>query len=193
MRLECVQNGQSFKNRLKIAVGRVALGEVPDLVRIVLYRPRFWGRPMGLFSDSVLRKPSEWTVGERELFAAYVSGKNSCRFCFDAHTAVTERAFGHPVVDLVMADVGTAPISEPARAILPFVEKLTLEPENVGPADIEALRAAGLSDEAILDAIYVCAAFAIYNRVVFALGVEPMNPRQLQGISLMLLKVGYDF
>ena len=36
----------------------------------------------------MLRGPSDWTVGERELIAAFVSNLNQCRFCTTSHGAV---------------------------------------------------------------------------------------------------------
>ena len=64
----------------------------------------------------------------------------------------------------------TAPVSEPLRATLGFLEKLTLRPNDVRPADVAPLRVAGLSDEAIEDAINVGALFNIYDRLADALG-----------------------
>jgi len=54
--------------------------------------------------------------------------------------------------------------------MLGFLEKLTLQPNDVSPADVAPLRAAGLSDAAIEDAINVCALFNIYDRLADALG-----------------------
>ena len=49
--------------------------------------------------------------------------------------------------------------------MLGFLEKLTLQPEELGPADAEAVRAAGVSDEAIVDAIHVAALFNMIVRL----------------------------
>ena len=55
-------------------------------------------------------------------------------------------------VAAVLNDWRTAPIDAKLRAMLGFLEKLTLTPAEVGPADVAPLRAAGLSDAAIEDA-----------------------------------------
>jgi hypothetical protein len=45
-----------------------------------MYRPEFFGRPCCDFAQMVMRGPSEWTVGERELFGAFTSKLNRCAF-----------------------------------------------------------------------------------------------------------------
>ena len=56
------------------------------------------------------------------------------------------------------------------RATLGFLEKLTLEPEQVTRADADAVRAAGVSDEALIDAIHICALFSMIVRLADSLG-----------------------
>ncbi len=72
----------------------------------------------------------------------------------------------------MLADWRTAPIAPALRATLGLLETLTLTPEAVGPADIVAVCAAGVSERAVLDAIYICAAFNLIDRVADALGFE---------------------
>lgn len=75
--------------------------------------------------------------------------------------------------------------------MLAFLEKLTLKPREVEPADVAPLRAAGLSDEAIADAIHVCANFNLINRVSDALGFERTGPESLSRYAGFLLQRGY--
>lgn len=70
----------------------------------------------------------------------------------------------------MLEDWRSAPIDAKLRTQLDFLEKLTLRPDEVRPRDIEPLRAAGLSDHAIEDAIQVCALFNIYDRMADSLG-----------------------
>jgi hypothetical protein len=66
--------------RLK-KLDEVLKGEpVTDVVRTVSYRSDLFGRPFIEGLQESLRGLSEWTVGERELFAAFVSSKNHCRY-----------------------------------------------------------------------------------------------------------------
>ena len=53
---------------------------------------------------------------------------------------------------------------------LGFLEKLTLAPDEVTGADADAVRAAGVSDEALVDAIHICALFSMIVRLADSLG-----------------------
>lgn len=53
---------------------------VPDVFRTLLYRPAIHSETMGALIQEMMRGPSVWTVGERELMAAYASKVNECEF-----------------------------------------------------------------------------------------------------------------
>lgn len=109
------------------------------------------------------------------------------------HGAVASAALGDgELIERVLADYRTAPIPERLRAVLGLIEKLTLEPASVGPDDVAPLRAMGLSDPAIEDALQICAVFQVINRVSDALGFEHLTPRELATGAGVLLKTGYD-
>ena len=52
----------------------------PDVVKTLLYRPELFGKAANALFQRALRGPSDWSVGERELMAAYVSRLNQCVF-----------------------------------------------------------------------------------------------------------------
>ena len=95
------------------------------------------------------------------------------------------------MVEAVLADYRAAPISEKLRAMLAFLETLTLRPDEIGPDDATPLRAAGLSDEEIEDAIHVCALFNVINRVADSLGFELADANGYKVSARMLLTKGY--
>ena len=70
----------------------------------------------------------------------------------------------------VEADWCTAPIDERLRAMLGFIQKLTLSPGELTRADADAVRAAGVSDEAMVDAIQVAVLFNVIVRLADSLG-----------------------
>jgi alkylhydroperoxidase family enzyme len=91
----------------------------------------------------------------------------------------------------VLSDYRTAPIDEGLRATLGLLEKLTLTPDEVTPADVVAVRAHGVSDAAIEDAMYVAYLFAMYNRIADTLGFAVPAGAANQMIARILLLAGY--
>jgi alkylhydroperoxidase family enzyme len=75
----------------------------------------------------------------------------------------------------VLADVETSALDDRHKALFRFIEKVNHDSPNITPADLEALRALGWSDDAIYFAITVCALFNFYNRWVDASGVHEMS------------------
>ena len=95
------------------------------------------------------------------------------------------------MVQAVLADWRTAPVSEKVRAMLGFLEKMTLDPQHLGPADVAPLRAAGITDEEIADAMHICTAFNLINRLADSLGWEAQSEVAIHRFADMLLKMGY--
>lgn len=91
----------------------------------------------------------------------------------------------------MLADWRTAPIEPKLKATLGFLEKLTLSPAEVSSADVAPLRAAGVSDEAIEDAIQVCVLFNIYTRLADSLGFDMPGAGGFAASGHSLLKRGY--
>jgi hypothetical protein len=81
MRLGILDNGHSFGTKAMFFVIKTMTRKpVPDVVKTLRYRDDFFGKTMnGLFQSS-MRGPSPWSVGDRELMAAYVSKMNECEF-----------------------------------------------------------------------------------------------------------------
>jgi hypothetical protein len=81
MRLKRVERGHRWPQKLKLRLVRLLSGmEPPDVLKTLLYRPEFLGRSLSELTQQAMRGPSEWSVGERELFAAFVSRLNQCPF-----------------------------------------------------------------------------------------------------------------
>ena len=75
----------------------------------------------------------------------------------------------------VLRDWTTAPVSEPLRATLALVRRQAREPDALTRADVEAALAAGASLDAVLDAVYICAAFNVLTRIADAFGAVPVS------------------
>jgi uncharacterized peroxidase-related enzyme len=91
----------------------------------------------------------------------------------------------------VEADWRTAPIDDRLRAMLAFLEKLTLRPGDLGPGDAAEVRAAGVSDEAMVDAIHVAALFNIIVRLADSLGWDVPPYESFQARAAAMLESGY--
>ncbi len=81
-------------------------------------------------------------------------------------------------MEAVTTDYTRAGLSPIERALCDYAMKLTKTPEKMGQSDVDSLRALGLSDRAINDAVQVVAYFNYINRVADGLGVdlEPEMP-----------------
>jgi hypothetical protein len=79
-RLPVLQDGHRSEVRVEIERLAEENGFVSDVARMLMYRPELFGRPFSEALQEVMRGPSEWSVAERELFAAFVSAQNQCPF-----------------------------------------------------------------------------------------------------------------
>lgn len=192
MRLDVLDHGYSPGTKLLFAVIRLFSRQpVPDAARLVFYRPDFYGARAKAFTHEAMRGPSDWSVGDRELMAAYVSKVNESAFCVGAHTATAGQAYGDGrKVAAALDDLESAPLAEPLRATLRMLGKLTRE----GKADADDMRevlAAGVSPRQVRDALAVCAAFNVTDRLADAFGFELLSPEGFEAGARYLLKRGY--
>jgi hypothetical protein len=81
MRLAVVDEGHALPEAEMLAAIRERTGAEPlGVVKTLLYRPELFGEPFSKALDIVMRGPSEWSAGERELFAAFTSLLRQCPF-----------------------------------------------------------------------------------------------------------------
>ena len=135
--------------------------------------------PLCEYHDVILRGESDWSVAERELMAAYVSGLNACGFCHDAHRMIAElHGIDPDRFETLVEDPGQAGLEARLTATLSYLEKLTLNPSRLTDADARAVFDTGVSEQALYDAIAVGALFNFMNRIVEGTGVQT-NPANL--------------
>ena len=79
-RLTVLEQGHTPEAKAAIEEVRAESGFVSDVRLMLMYRPELFGRPFSEALQEVMRGDSEWTVAERELFAAFVSAQNQCVF-----------------------------------------------------------------------------------------------------------------
>jgi alkylhydroperoxidase family enzyme len=91
----------------------------------------------------------------------------------------------------VLEDYRTAPIDEKLRAMLGLLETFTLRPDELGPDDVRAVLATGVTREMIRDAFYVAFLFNGYDRLADTLGWELPEAGYYPKAGQFLLKRGY--
>ena len=74
----------------------------------------------------------------------------------------------------MVRDLASSPLSTSEKALFEFLRKVNRASHIVSQSDVRALKDCGWSDEALYDAITVCALFNFYNRWCDATGVHPM-------------------
>lgn len=192
MRLAILNEGYGFGTKLLFSLIRLFSRQpVPDAARLTFYRPDFYGSYSKALTHEAMRGPSDWSVAERELMAAYISKVNDCPFCIGAHTATAMQASGNEVmVTSALADLESAPVEERQRAILLMLGRLARD-RHLSAEDVRAVLDTGVSRQQIEDALAICYAFNVTNRLANAFGFEVMSPEGFQAGAKYLLRRGY--
>ncbi len=140
---------------------------------------RVWD-PFLEFTHELMRGPSPLSVAERELIAAYVSRLCACDYCAGAHGATAARlGFPAAVLDALVADLDSAPVSDALRALLGFVRLLTLTPTRISAEDVAAVTAAGWGELALNHAIGIASRYVMATRISHAHGIV-VAPEKLE-------------
>jgi uncharacterized peroxidase-related enzyme len=192
VRPRVLEHGYGVGPKLLFRLIRLVSGQpLPDAAKITFYRPDFYGTHAKKLTQEAMRGRSTWSVGDRELMAAYVSKVNDCPFCVGAHTATATRAYqdGERVA-AVLADLDSAPIEEGLRATLGMLGQLTSE-GTLSADDIRAVLSTGVSHQQIEDALAVSFAFNTTDRLANAFAFDVLSQEGFEAGAKYLLKRGY--
>jgi uncharacterized peroxidase-related enzyme len=192
MRLAILERGHGFGTKaLFVVIRAVSRQPVPDVLKLMMYRPDFFGNNMKAITHEAMRGPSAWSVGDRELMAATVSTVNACEYCMKAHTATSARAYQDPAkIRSALEDLETANIAEPLRATLRMLRKLTSE-HTLSEDDMRSVLVAGASRAQIEDALAVGFAFNTINRLADAFEFDVPDAKAFEAGAKFLLARGY--
>lgn len=81
MRLAVLDAGHAEPEAEMLAMIRERTGNEPlGVLKTLLYRPELFGEPFSEALEVAMRGPSEWSPGERELFAGFTSLLRQCPF-----------------------------------------------------------------------------------------------------------------
>lgn len=169
--------------------------DFPGIRGLVQFRPET-GQPLYELAQVILRGESPLPEADRELIAAFVSRKNQCVFCCESHAAAARYLYKTEgrLVDVVLDDYLTAPISPKLKALLVIAEKVAADARTVGSSEIANARKEGATDREIHDAVLIAACFCMFNRYVDGLGAEtPEDPALYAEMGQRLGEHGYTF
>jgi len=192
MRLQILDSGHGFGTRTLFALIRaVSRQPVLDVIKLVKYRPDYYGKPMSVITQEAMRGDSAWSVADRELMAAFVAMTNHCDFCVKAHSAVADLAYrGEENVAMLLCDPTLAGIVEPLRATMLMLRKLTKE-HSVDADDMRDVLAAGASAQQIDDALAICFSFDVIVRLADSFDFSVPSTEAFAAGAKYLLARGY--
>ena len=188
---------KEIESRPAVGMTRIAfrrlrdMGEaIPDILHLFRFKRRSTDH-LVKFTDEVMRGSSPLSPGLRELIGAYVSRRNQYAFCTDAHAAAASRLLEPELVDEVLCNLETSRLDEQHKALFRYVGKLAENPGSVTAQDIDQLKQAGWSEEAIYDALTVASIFRFYNTWNAGAGVRSMTPADYHHSGKVLTTLGY--
>ncbi len=149
-------------------------------------------RPMIDLHQILMRSDdSPFSIAQRELMAAFVSGTNACKYCTGAHSA-TAMKFGveESLISSLITNIDTADVDDNMKPIFKYLKKLTIDPTKILQVDADAVFNAGWSERALYDAIIICCTWSFMNRFVEGLGLSVI-PEQF-AMEGKMLHAGYD-
>jgi uncharacterized peroxidase-related enzyme len=166
---------------------------VPGIRSLVMFRPET-GKSLYELAEVLLRNESPLTPAERELIATHVSTRNQCVFCASSHAAASRELFGDErhIVDCVIEDVASAPLTPKMKALLNIAGKVQQSGRDVQPEDVAEARKHGAVDRDIHDTVLIAAAFSMFNRYVDGLAsLTPTDPKAYEEMGKRMSTMGY--
>src|SRR5262245_28024253 len=148
-------------------------GFIPNFFRAQTLRPDLIDAEAGLVS-TILVKEGALTRRQKEYIFLACSADNLSTYCVTAHCEIV-RMLGieGPEPEQIALDHNASDISDDEKALLDLAVKLNNHPREVGPADIDLLRARGFSDQHILEMVIMVGLAKFANFIAFGLGTVP--------------------
>lgn len=163
----------------------------PGIVSLFVY-DKDMAKHVSNMAQSLMRRESPLSVGEREMIAAYVSKLNQCDFCCGSHTACA-MATGDPnlVRQIIEEDKDPGDIlSDKMFYLLAVVRAVQSLDRKMIPIAIQASKDKGATDREIYDTVAITSMFSMCNRLVEGLGTT-YEEKDLKEGGESLAKYGY--
>lgn len=154
---------------------RAKIGFVPNVFRAYARRPEHFRAFMG-YHDVLMKGEGGLSRAEREAIVVAVSSENRCQYCMTAHGAALRILGKDPILaEQIANNWRTADLSPRLRTILSFASRVNEPGFAATDEEIDALRAAKLSDDDIWDIAAIAAFFGFSNRMAGLMDMRP-NP-----------------
>lgn len=163
---------------------------IPDILHLFRFKKRNTNH-LVRFTEEVMRGNSPLSRGMRELIGAFVSSRNQCSFCHCAHAPAAAQLLGPELVEEVLRDPETSRLDAAHKELFRYIGRLAENPALVTASDVDRLKAAGWSDEAIYDALTVASLFKFYNTWNNGSGVRNMTSADYAHSGDRLVSMGY--
>jgi uncharacterized peroxidase-related enzyme len=171
--LPVVDLAQATPEQIAVLEASHPKAKISDYYRVLVHQPRILEERAIVF-NAIMYAPGGLSRAERELASAVVSRVNGCVYCASVHAQRFEQlSKRNDVIVQVFTEPQSAGTNARERAIVQLSIDLTLRPATFGAAQLQAVRAAGLSNLEVLDVIHAVAIFAWANRLMLNLG-EPV-------------------
>lgn len=147
-------------------------GKLSQVLKIQSLNPESIQRHVDLYMQVMFGR-SPLRRAQREMLAVVVSLANDCAYCVAHHAAALDHFWkDHARVQALQDDFRKADLSDTDILLCAYAEQLTRTPGESSPETIADMKAAGLTDQMILDASLVISYFNFVNRMVLGLGVK---------------------
>jgi uncharacterized peroxidase-related enzyme len=157
-------------------------GFLPNVFAALSWRPPEAAAFFALHDALMDKETPGLSKADRELIVVATSAANGCLYCVVAHGAIARiRARDPHLADQVAVDWRKAPVSERMHAVLEVAVRLAVDPVTVTAADLDRLRAQGLTEDDVWDVGAIVSFFALSNRLAHWAAIPPNEEFFLMG------------
>jgi uncharacterized peroxidase-related enzyme len=157
-------------------------GFLPNVFAALSWRPAEASAFFAMHDALMDKETPALSKADRELIVVATSAANDCLYCVVAHGAIARiRARDPYLADQVAVDWRKAPLPERMHTVLEVAVRLATDPETVTAADLDRLRAEGLTEDDVWDVGAIVSFFALSNRLAHWAAIPPNEEFFLMG------------
>lgn len=171
--LDVVNVDQATPEQVAVLEASHPQAKTSDYYLLLVHQPEILNHRSHTY-NAIMYAPRGLNRADRELGALTVSQINGCVYCASVHAQRFEQLSKRPdLVAAVFANPATAAQTSRDKAIIELATALTLKPDHLDEALIQALKEEGMDEVEILDLIHSVSIFGWANRLMLNLG-EPV-------------------